>query len=128
MSTPIVVGGIYAHPHPLFGRLAPVLFRVINANDQRVLVRPVLGRRRLLMEVSTAHFTAGCFELVDQGHTDETGDDLMTLAEAVGVVAEEVRPPGAQPAVEFTDGPDTNGPVWSDANLAEVFFEGGDTA
>lgn len=124
MSTPIVVGGIYQH-RGLFG---PLLFRLISAGDKSVVLRPVSGRRRLLIEDTRNHFTSGCYTLVDDGEPTQPADDLMKLAEAVGVVAEAIRPPGAQPAVEFTDGPDTNGPVWSDANLARVFFEGGDTA
>lgn len=124
MSTPIV-GGIYSHPG-LF--LTPVLFRVVSANDTHVIVRPVLGRRRPLMEVTLNHFTAGCFTLVDGG---QGRDDLMAVAEAVGVVPDDepvpYRPAGEQPAVEFSAGPVGPGPIWADENLARVFF-GGESA
>lgn len=122
MTAPIV-GGIYAHP----GIFAPVLYRVVSASPQAVIVRPVLGRRRPLMEVTPNHFAAGCFTLVD---TPSQDDDLLAVAEAVGVVVDEPIPyrlTGEQPAVEFTDGPESHGPLWTDEHLAEVFF-GGESA
>lgn len=126
MSTPIV-GGIYAHP----GIFAPVLYRVVSASPQAIVVRPVLGRRRPLLEVTPNHFAAGCFTLVDSGAED---DDLLAVAEAVGVVVEvdgdepiPYRVAGEQPPVEFSEGPVGPGALWSDAHLASVFF-GGESA
>jgi hypothetical protein len=48
-------------------------------------------------------------------------DELMALADAVGVVTEEIRPRGQQPASEFEAGPTSHGPLWTDDHLADVF-------
>lgn len=123
MSARPVVGGIYAHPR--YGR-SSVLVRVICANDESVVVRPVIGLRRLPTEVTRQHFDR-CFVQMLPPVEETTGDDLMLLAEAVGVVAEEIRPRGAQPVSEFSAGPEGFGPLWDDARLhAELdALEGG---
>lgn len=130
MSTPIVVGAIYAHPN-LLG--IPVLHRVIAVTDTHVVTRPVSGRRRLIDLVTRNHFEhLGCYSLVD---ANQEPSDLLAVAEAVGVVVVEVtidepvpyRMAGQQPAVEFSDGPTIYGPVLSDQRIAE-FISGGETA
>ena len=47
--------------------------------------------------------------------------DLLALAEAVGVLADEGRRPGEQPQSEFSTGPTGHGPLWDDEHLADVF-------
>lgn len=126
MSTELVIGGIYQHPALLGHRL----FRLLAVTDAHVVIRPVTGRRRLLIQDTLNHFTSGCYELVDAGTPDQ---ELLAVAEAVGVVVEVDEEPityqlaGEQPAVEFSAGPVGPGPLWSDANLAREFF-GGETA
>lgn len=124
----IVVGGIYAHP-TILGRQ---LFRVLAVTDTNVVLRPVTGRRRFLIEDTVNHFLSGCYTLI---HPVTEPDDLLAVAEAVGVVApaENADQPvphrvtGEQPAIEFTAGPVGPGALWADAHLARVFF-GGETA
>lgn len=55
----------------------------------------------------------------------EPADDLMAVAEAVGVVPAVDEPipyavPGIQPECEFTAGPTGWGPPFADANLARL--------
>lgn len=119
MSTPLIIGGIYKHPALLGHRL----FRLLAVTDTNVVIRPIAGRRRLLIEDTLNHFTSGCYDLVDAGTSDE---ELLAVATAAGVVPTESGP-GEQPAVEFTTGPVGPGRLWSDDNLAREFF-GGDAS
>lgn len=48
-------------------------------------------------------------------------DDLHGVALAAGVITEFNVPRGVQPAVEFSAGPESCGPLWCDDHLAEVF-------
>ncbi|MBB3041177.1 hypothetical protein [Nocardioides soli] len=47
-------------------------------------------------------------------------DDLTELAEAVGVLVDALRRPGDPLAVEFSTGPSSYGPFWSDARLGQL--------
>lgn len=113
-----VLGALYAHrPHRLF---PDALYRVVSVGATGVVLRPVTHPGVIIWE-DAEHFTAH-FRQVDPG--DEPTDDLMALAEAVGVARVRERRAGEQPLNEFTAGPTAYGPLWSDANLHREFFGG----
>lgn len=115
------LGSLYSHrPTRL---VPPVLYRVVSVAADSVVLRPVAHPNVLVWE--EAERFERLFQLVDAG--DPPSDDLMALAEAVGVARTRPRTPGEQPLSEFTAGPRSCGPVWSDDNLAREFF-GGDAS
>jgi hypothetical protein len=72
---------------------------------------------RRISDPADADFYVVCDHLFSA--TFASADDLLAVAEAIGVAAPQEDQAGRQPLSEFTDGP--TGPQWTDENLAEAF-------
>ena len=94
-------------------------------------VDPCTGRRYRVVEATALHVIVVRVDVHEPGVSYVAArerfddhfvpvEDLTGLAEVLGVLVDTLRHPGEPLAVEFSTGPSSYGPFWSDDRLAQL--------